>query len=115
MCELCYTQQGTVDTWIFDPLVVVFFVELLERPEDWDFRPLEPWQSIDLVPQRISYLLEEGFGENARVPLSVEVGQKTVCVERLISKEEIRHLIRHYVRRGSVPILLKLVDLISQD
>lgn len=74
---------------------VISVVELWNSSESRDASTLQDRQALNLVLKEVRDTLKEGGGESARESLTTEVSEETVSVERLIPKEEKRHLGRH--------------------
>ena len=97
MRDLGDGKEGAVDAWVLELLAVVSLVELLEGSECWYPGPFQSVQLVDLLPQGMADLLQEGRGEESLVLLAEELCEEAVGVKGLISKEEKRQWVGHVV------------------
>lgn len=88
-------EQGTVNARMLDALMEILLVELSNASEDRQLRPVQGAKLLDLHPQRLSRLVEEGLRQDAGVALAEELGEEAMGIKRLIPKEEKCHLVGH--------------------
>ena len=95
MCKLGSNKKSAVNSRVSNILGVISIVEFWKSDERRNACTLQDWETLNLVLKEGRYAFEESRGECAWISLATEVSEKTVSVERLISKEEKRHPGRH--------------------
>ena len=100
MGKLSSNEKSTVNCGVPDILSMISVVKFWKAGEWRDASTLEDWQALNFVLKEVGDTLKECSRERAWASSTTEVGEEAVGIQRLISKQEKRHLGRHLEEVG---------------